>query len=74
MIMAGGASEDLSVLTAARSDPAIPSVDEGSIRAVFGFTDKYILYGSEDDITPLEPGRGFWINLSDEADLRVEIK
>lgn len=53
------------------SYPSVPSVDHGIIKAVFGFTTKYNLYGYSHTIRPLEPGQGFWIYLSDAANLLV---
>jgi len=54
------------------SFPSIPSVTNGSIRAVFGFHSRYNLYGHDTEIEPLEPGKGFWINLSDPSELEVK--
>ena len=53
----------------AGSYPAKPSVDNGSIQAIFGFENKYVLL---DPNNPLEPGNGYWINLSEEAELTVQ--
>jgi len=54
------------------SFPSIPSVRNGFIRGVFGFYGKYNLYGYDTGIAALEPGRGFWINLSDPAELEIK--
>jgi len=47
---------------------SMPSVDNGDIRAVFGFSNKYDLLGVND---PLEPGKGYWINLAERAMLTL---
>ena len=49
--------------------PAQPSVMNGEIGAVFGFTNQYILISSYDN---LEPGHGYWINLSMSTTLTVQ--
>jgi len=46
------------------SYPANASVEEGRIRAIFGFTNRYNLLRSQNT---LEPGRGYWINLSNQT-------
>ena len=51
------------------SCPVKPSVNNGEIRAIFGFSNKYDLLGPE---ASLEPGKGYWINLSEETTLTVE--
>ena len=50
------------------TESSTPSVDQGAIRAIFGFSHKYNLLGPGD---PLQPGKGYWINLSEEATLTV---
>ncbi|MGA1875712.1 MAG: MopE-related protein [bacterium] len=48
------------------------SVSQGYIKAAFGFTGTYESLGSGEVIAPLEPGRGYWINLSDQTNLMIE--
>ena len=55
------------------SYPSKLSVDHGTIRAVFGFENKYkLLDPINNPGDTLDPGKGFWINLSEETNLRVE--
>jgi hypothetical protein len=49
--------------------PSHPSLENGGIRAIFGFSGKYVFLSPEDY---LKPGRGYWINLSGPTVLRVE--
>jgi len=51
------------------SYPSRVSVSSGTIRAVFGFSTKYDLIGSGNNVGLLEPGKGYWINLSEQADI-----
>ncbi|MGA1844320.1 MAG: DUF3466 family protein [bacterium] len=51
------------------SRPAKPSVGNGIIKAVFGFSNRYILL---DRNAPLQPGRGYWIYCSGSTTLSVE--
>ncbi|MGA1874935.1 MAG: hypothetical protein ACMUIA_04965 [bacterium] len=51
------------------TESAIPSVDQGTIRAIFGFSNKYEFIEAG---ASLEPGKGYWINLSEPTTLRVE--
>jgi len=51
--------------------PALPSAENGMIRAVFGFTNRYIRVSPGD---MLQPGRGYWINCSQQATLSVEVQ
>ena len=54
------------------SSPALPSVENGSIQAVFGFSYKYDFLGSGATIVPLQSGKGFWIHLSEQATLTLQ--
>ena len=47
------------------------SLSNGEIRAVFGFSNKYDLIGPDE---PLIPGKGYWINISEQADITIEMK
>ncbi|MGA1792251.1 MAG: MopE-related protein, partial [bacterium] len=47
---------------------ALPSITNGTIRAIYGFSDEYIPLDPGD---PLEPGQGYWINLSHQTTLMV---
>ncbi|MGA1874687.1 MAG: right-handed parallel beta-helix repeat-containing protein [bacterium] len=51
------------------SYPSAPSVDQGTIRAIFNFSSKYNFIGPGDS---LQPGKGYWINLSGGANITVE--
>jgi len=51
------------------SCPATPSVQYGRIRAIAGFANGYRIRRSGDS---LEPGRGYWINLSEQTTLSME--
>ena len=51
------------------SYPSAPSVDQGTVRAIFGFSSKYNFIEPGDS---LQPGKGYWINLSEPTALRVE--
>jgi hypothetical protein len=55
-------------MVGACSYPAGSSVSSGTIRAIFGFTGRYehLRHGEH-----LEPSGGYWINLSEQADLSV---
>ena len=50
------------------------SVDNGTINALFGFDKRYIFIGNGNDIGPLSPGEGYWINLSEQAEITVQSK
>jgi hypothetical protein len=58
------------------SYPAFPSVKGSNdlIRAGFGFSRKYTFLGSGDTIAPMDPGQGYWINLSEGTTLYGQIK
>jgi len=49
--------------------PAEASVANGTIRAIFGFSNQYYLVGSN----PLEPGKGYWINISELSTITVNM-
>ncbi|MGA1791793.1 MAG: LamG-like jellyroll fold domain-containing protein [bacterium] len=51
------------------SCPVKPSVDNNEIRVIFGFSNKYVRLGTDD---PLEPGKGYWINLAEHTTLTIE--
>ncbi|MGA1842273.1 MAG: FG-GAP-like repeat-containing protein [bacterium] len=53
------------------SYPSDVFVDQGSVKALFGFEYMYMFYGSGNSMDPMEPGSGFWINLTDPANLMV---
>jgi hypothetical protein len=53
------------------SSLSAPSVKSGTMRAVFGFNGKYTLHGSGSEMSPLKPGEGYWINLSEQTELEI---
>jgi hypothetical protein len=53
------------------SSLSTPSVTSGTVRAMFGFNGKYTFHGSGSEISPLEPGEGYWINLSEQTELEI---
>lgn len=53
------------------SYPSQVSVSNGTKGAVFGFSTKYDLIGLGNYIGPIEPGKAYWINLSERSDLMV---
>lgn len=48
-----------------------PILGQGEIRAVFGFSNKYELLGPD---VSFQPGKGYWINLSEQGNLEVKKK
>ena len=48
------------------------SVSNGTIRAVFGFSNKYDLIGFGNHVGPLETCKGYWINSSEQTTITVE--
>lgn len=53
------------------SDEAWPSVETGAIRAVYEFTGRYTPISSGE---LLQPGRGYWINCSQQTTISVEVQ
>ena len=47
------------------------SLSVGTIKAVFKFTNKCEIIGSGSNVGNLESGKGYWIYLSDQADVMV---
>ena len=52
------------------SYPSRASVDSGEIRGIFRFTNGYKHLSAEDTLTP---GEGYWINISSDATINVEM-
>ena len=46
--------------------------EAGTIGAVFGFDNKYVLIGTGNNVGPLDPGQGFWLSCSEDADVVVD--
>jgi len=52
--------------------PSRVSVSNGTIRAVFGFSNRHDLIDSGNPVGVLEPCRGYWINCSEQTAITVE--
>jgi len=51
------------------TDPATASVEHGRIRGIFGFANRYVHLGASDT---LQPGKGFWINITESSNLNLD--